>query len=155
MISIKPHHFVDIVAKMGSGQTTFEPHPYGHAVHVVAREIHAAPHALLRIELGADAICEPCAHNCDGVCDDTIDTSFRPEAPRLKQAWNLLLDQRWCRCLGLQQGDVLSSHDLCLLVRDHVHELGSIYPEMPGEWREKRADDLRKGIACICRLTDT
>ena len=80
-IDIKPHHFVDIVTAHGDPDYTFRPHRYGHAVYLVAEKVLANPDVLLRMELGADAICGPCVHNIDGLCDDTIDTSYRPEAP--------------------------------------------------------------------------
>jgi len=81
MIAIKPHHFVDIVTEFGDGGTEFQPHPYGHAVHSVVKEILGNRDVVLRIELGADDICAPCRHNINGLCDDTIDTSFRLQAP--------------------------------------------------------------------------
>jgi len=68
-IRMKPHHFVDIITALGEGCTAFAPHPYGHAQHTVAAEIHADHDAALRIELGADDICRPCCHNRDGRCD--------------------------------------------------------------------------------------
>ena len=80
VIHIKPHHFVDILTTHGAGQTRFAPHPYGHAQHTVAAQLYAEHDVLLEIELGADDICLPCVHNIDGLCDDTIDTSFRPTA---------------------------------------------------------------------------
>ena len=104
-ILIKPHHFIDIITDFGGGQTRFEPHPYGHAVHTVAERLVGDRDALLEMELGADDICRPCVHNIDGICDDTIDISFRPDAPPSKREYNLLLDRRWCRKLGLAQGD--------------------------------------------------
>ena len=53
----KPHHFVDIVTALGDGGTDFQPHPYGHAVHSVAKELLAHRDVVLCIELGADDIC--------------------------------------------------------------------------------------------------
>ena len=41
-IRMKPHHFVDIVTALGQGQTTYTPHPYGHALHKVAASILTA-----------------------------------------------------------------------------------------------------------------
>jgi hypothetical protein len=79
MISIKPHHFVDIITAFGDGFGAPAPHPYGHAVHSVTKEILADRDVVLRMEFGADAICHPCCHNLDGKCDDMIDTSFRPQ----------------------------------------------------------------------------
>lgn len=105
MIAIKPHHFVDIVTAFGGGCTDFRPHPYGHAVHTVAKEILANRDVILRIKLGADDICFPYRHNIHGLCDDTIDASFRPQASKSKREYNLLIDQRWSERFGLQQGD--------------------------------------------------
>ncbi len=42
MISIKPHHFVDIITSLGDGCGTPEPHPYGHSAHSVTKEIQIA-----------------------------------------------------------------------------------------------------------------
>ena len=99
-IRIKPHHFVDILTAVGAGREAFDPHPYGHAVHLVARAILANPDVLLEIDLGADDICAPCDHNLHGRCDDTIDTSYRPQAPPSKLEWNLRIDRRWCERLA-------------------------------------------------------
>jgi hypothetical protein len=146
-ISIKPHHFVDIIASFGGEEIRFEPHPYGHAVHIVAAEILQDPDTVLRIELGADDICQPCRHNIDGSCDDTIDTSFRPAAPESKSEWNLLIDQRWCERLGIREGATLSARDLCRRIRDSVDDMRGIYEEIPYDRIEDRQARLRRGIS--------
>lgn len=56
---IKPHHFIDIITHYGAGTLTFDPHPYGHAVHTTAAKIMENTDILLVIELGADDICAP------------------------------------------------------------------------------------------------
>jgi hypothetical protein len=146
LIRIKPHHFVDIVAALGRGQTTFEPHPYGHDVHGVAARLLEDRDTALEIELGADDICRPCVHNADGLCDDTIDTSFRPDAPSSKREYNLLLDERWCERLGLAQGQRLTARQFCRLLRDRAGDIAAIYRENPPDRTAKRAEDLRAGI---------
>jgi len=146
LIRIKPHHFIDIITAFGRGQTTFEPHPYGHAVHTVAARLLRDRDALLELELGADDICAPCTHNVDGLCDDTIDTSFRPEAPSSKREYNLLIDQRWCERLGLAQGDRLTARELCQRLQDRMGDLTEIYRENPPERTTARARDLHAGI---------
>ena len=145
-IRIKPHHFIDIVSAIGRGQTTFEPHPYGHGVHTVAARLVEDRDTLLEIELGADDVCRPCTHNVDGLCDDVIDTSFRPQAPSLKREYNLLIDQRWCARLGLSQGDRLTAREFCLILRDRMGDVTDVYREPPSERTAKRAEDLRAGI---------
>jgi hypothetical protein len=147
MLSIKPHHFVDIITALGAGQMQFEPHPYGHAVHSVAAEILANPGVQLRIDLGADRICQPCCHNVDGLCDDTIDTSFRPLAPTSKREWNLLIDHRWCARLGLRPDDRLTARELGVLIRDRAGDITDVYREIPPQRTAQRQSKLKAGIA--------
>lgn len=147
VISIKPHHFVDIITAFGDGCTRFEPHPYGHAVHRVAAEILADRDAMIRIEFGADDICGPCRHNIDGLCDDTIDTSFRPQAPKSKRQYNLLLDERWAERLGLRPGDQLTAREFCLLLRGRAGDITDIYRENPAERTAQRQTKLQNGLA--------
>jgi len=147
MLSIKPHHFVDIITALGEGRTQYEPHPYGHALHSVAAAILADRSLCLRIELGADDVCRPCRHNLEGLCDDTIDTSYRPLAPKSKREWNLLLDQRWSARLGLAQGDCLTALDLCRRIQERAGDITDIYREVPGERTAHRQASLAKGVA--------
>jgi hypothetical protein len=151
MISIKPHHFVDILTAFGDGCSEFQPHPYGHALHCVAKEILNNHDVRLRIEFGADDICLPCSHNIDGLCDDTIDTSFRPQAPESKREYNLLIDRRWSERLGLQQGDQLTACRFCLRIRDCAGDIADIYREIPCGRTEERQEKLRSGIAKFLR----
>ena len=145
-ILIKPHHFVDIIRALGDRQEQFTPHPYGHNVHGVAAQILANRDVVLQLELGADDICSPCVHNRDGLCDDTIDTSFRPAAPPSKQAWNLLIDRRWCEKLGLAADDRLTGRQFCERLRELAGDLTDIYREEPPERTAARAASVRRGI---------
>jgi len=98
------------------------------------------------MELGIDDICEPCIHNINGVCDDTIDTSFRPDAPSSKGEWNLIIDKRWCKRLKLQQGDRLTAREFCERLRDNTDDITDIYRESPVERTAVKAENLKKGI---------
>ena len=145
-IAIKPHHFVDIITRLGDDQATFEPHPYGHAVHSVAERIVRDPDVLLQMELAADDICKPCIHNIDGLCDDVIDTSYRPDAPSSKREWNLRIDLRWCERLDLKQGDRLTAREFCRRLRDRRGDLTDLYREIPGDRTAERARKLALGV---------
>ena len=146
-IRIKPHHFIDIITALGGGTADFQPHPYGHAVHTVAAAVLADRDAVLEMRLGADDICLPCVHNVDGLCDDTIDISYRPDAPPSKRDWNLLIDRRWCRRLGLAEADRLTARDFCLRLRELAGDITDIYREMPPDRTAQRAAKLREGVA--------
>jgi len=145
-IRIKPHHFVDILTALGRGKTKYSPHPYGHALDRIAGRILSAPQTELLIELGADDICAPCAHNIDGICRDTIDTSYRPEAPRSKLEWNLLIDHRWCERLGIFENQQLTAGELCLRIRERAGDITAIYREIAVERTADRAVNLKKGV---------
>jgi len=147
MIAIKPHHLVDILTAFGEGRTDPQPHPYGHAVHSVTKEILANRDVLLRMEFGADDICLPCCHNIDGLCDDTIDISFRPSAPKSKRVYNLLMDERWAERLGIRQGQRLTAREFCALIRDRAGDISDIYAEMPAASTAERQEKLEKGVA--------
>ncbi len=145
-IPIKPHHFVDIITAFGDGVDAPPPHPYGHAVHTVTALILSERDTELRMELGADAICAPCCHNRNGLCDDTIDTSYRPQAPSSKREWNLLIDQRWCARLGLVPGQRLPARACCRLLQERAGDLTDIYREIPAERTATRQAKLQAGI---------
>jgi len=146
VIRVKPHHFIDIITSVGAGQTKFEPHPYGHAVHTVARRVLRNRDSMLQMDLGADDICAPCKHNVNGLCDDTIDTSFRPKAPTSKREFNLLIDQRWCQRLGLKPGERLTARQFCERLRASTGDLTGIYLEEPAERTASRSRNLAAGI---------
>lgn len=146
MIAIKPHHFVDIVTALGAGQTTYEAHPYGHALHTVANAILANRDVMLRIEIGADDICLPCRHNVNGACDDTLNNAANPKIPRSKGEYNLMLDQRWSERLGITQGDEMTARDLCVLISTRMGDISDIYREIAPEAVVKRHAELTGGI---------
>lgn len=146
MIRIKPHHFVDVITSFSAEDLTFRPSPYGHAVHTVSEQILRNPDVLLEMELGADDICAPCKHNIKGLCDDTIETSFRPEAPSSKREWNLIIDKRWCERLNLQQGDRIAAKQFCERLQANTDDITDIYREIPLERTTERLRKLRAGI---------
>ena len=146
MIAIKPHHFVDIITSFSDGQRIFQPHPYGHAVHIISERILQNHDVLLEMELGTDDICKPCIHNINGSCDDTINTSFRPTAPSSKREWNLLIDRRWCERIKIKQGDRLSARELAERIRDYMGDITDIYREIPDDRTAERTQRLMKGI---------
>lgn len=154
MIAIKPHHFIDIVTTYGAGATSFEPHAYGHAVHSVARHILDNRDTELVMELGADDICAPCCHNIEGTCDDTIDTSHRPQAPSSKREWNLIIDKRWCARLGLGPGHRLTARAFCQKLQGLSGDLYDIYREIPTDMTHERHTKLMAGVARFLESTE-
>lgn len=148
-IRIKPHHFVDIIRDYGAGEVSLGPHPYGHAVHLVAARIVSDPDTPLVMELGADDICQPCRHNIEGLCDDTIEARFGGGAPTSKGEYNLALDERWCERLGLKPGDRLTAREFCERLREAAGDITDIYREEPPANTAAREQSIREGIAKV------
>lgn len=146
-IRVKPHHFLDIIRDFGGGRRTFEPHPYGHAVHTVAERILSDRAVVLELVVGMDDICAPCRNNQDGVCVDTIDTSFRPEAPSSKGEWNRIIDLRLFERLGLEEGTRLTASAFCRVARERLGDLCDIWREVPRRMTEERQCRLMRGIS--------
>ena len=145
-LRIKPHHFVDILTDYGAGEVATEPHAYGHGVHLATARILSERGLRLRMELGADDICDPCKHNVGGRCNDTIDISFRPRAPKSKGEYNLMIDRRWCERLGVQQGEELTAREMLGRLKERGGGLADIYQEEPAEAVEAKERNLRRGI---------
>jgi hypothetical protein len=99
------------------------------------------------MELGADDICAPCLHNREGGCDDSIEASHLLVTLRRKQAYNLLIDKRWCERLQLQQDDTLSVRDFFLRLSQASNDLRDIYAEQPETYAEDKAQRLERGRA--------
>ena len=155
IIRIKPHHFVDVITSFRVENPVFEPSSYEHAVHTVSEKIYNNHDALLEMELGADDICAPCIYNIDGICNDTIDTSFRPDAPSSKREWNLIIDRRWCGRLNLRQGDRLTAREFCEKLQSSMGDITDIYREIPADRTAERARNLKMGIErYMVRQTD-
>jgi len=146
-LRIKPHHFLDIIADFGAGSRSFKPHAYGHAVHTVAERLLANRNIEIELVLGIDDICRPCKHHVGDTCDDTIDTSFRPEAPPSKEEWNKRIDRRWFERLGLKEGDRMTASEFCRIVREKMGGIYEIYREIPRQMTADRERNLLKGIA--------
>lgn len=151
MITVKPHHFVDMIALIGDGRTTLNPHPYGHALHSIFKNILGNPQVVLCIEWSADDICRPCCHNINGRCDDMVDASLRSRSIHSKQEYNLVIDKRWSRHLGLKQNDRLRARTFCLRLRDCLENMAKIYKEKPAAWIKKRKAALMQGIAVLLK----
>ncbi len=156
VIRIKPHHVVDILTEYGAGREHWQPSEYGHALHVVAERVLRDGDVMLEMFSGADDICLPCIHNVDGLCDDEIDTSFRPQAPSSKREWNLLIDDRWYERLSLANHDRLTVVAFVRRLQSAVREdINGIYREVPSDGNAERLRKLTAGVAQYLQAFDS
>lgn len=145
-ITIKPHHFLDIIKLFGSGLDRFVPNTeYGHDFWKVGNEILENPHILLKLSVDNDAICVPCKFNDGSKCSDT--TSVDSEEMS-KDKWNKIIDNRLLEVLNRKNGDMISALEFCILAKEKIsrENIFEIWKEKPVEITERRATLLFAGI---------
>jgi len=112
-IEIRPHHLLDILRDYGYG-IRYQPHEYGHALHIVAEKIMNNLDKEIELVVAADDICRPCKHlHADGQCDDTMQKDRETIS---KQAYNDALDRRLWTYLDLEGGNRMTVRNFL----DHV-----------------------------------
>ena len=141
-LRLRPHHLIDIVTDYGHGQT-FAPHPYGHAVHLVAQRVIEDPDLEIEFVLAADDICAPCRHLLpSGCCDDVL---HQLTPPTSKQAYNDELDLAVCDHLGIQPGARLPLQAFLARLRQQSPTIAGICAH-PGETEADRRVGLTQGL---------
>jgi len=141
---LRPHHLLDIISGYGHGQK-FKPHPYGHAVHIVAQAVLANLDLEMQFVVAADDICKPCTHlQPTGQCDDVVGSL----SPRVsKQAYNDQLDRRLLIYLEFPEHAVMTARQFLQIVDKKLPGLEIIcaHPKETHEYRLKGlVDGLRK-----------
>jgi hypothetical protein len=143
MLRIKPHHFLDILRDYGAGRV-WEPHPYGHALHTVARSLLDNRGQPLTLVLDADDICHPCQKNDNGTCADWTES---PGYRIRKEDWNRRIDQRILKLFELAEGTVISAVDLARLALRHLSDISTVWREAPKERTQERVRNLSCGLS--------
>ena len=148
---LKPHHLVDILSSFRIENLEFKPSALGHDVHRIAEIVFNDPDVEFEIELGIDTICLPCKYNVGNKCIDTIDTSYRPLAPKSKNDWNLLIDNRWCEKLGIKQGDIFTAKQFAKMVKEKATDVSNIYREFPADMITRKQEAIQQGVECFLK----
>lgn len=119
VITIKPHHFMDIIKLYGKGIEVFVPdEKMGHDFYKVANQIISDKKAVLRLTTDGDDICRPCkAYQTQ--CTDPLSTipGFTS-----KNTYNKALDERMAALFGLDLKKTYTAEELCTLYADR-HDL--------------------------------
>ena len=146
---LRPHHLLDIITDYGHA-VEFRPHPYGHAVHIVAAQVLANLDLEVRFVLAADEICRPCQHlRSDGQCGDVLHQLGEPIS---KQAYNDALDCRLFSYFGMRPGDKMTWMSTSMRVRTFLEKVSEHMPGVekmcthPGEKEKDRLEGLEKGL---------
>ncbi len=141
-VKLRPHHLLGILTGYGNGEK-FEPHPYGHALHIIAPMVREHPTLRVKFVVAADDICAPCKHlRPDGTCDDVL-SQLSP--PISKQEYNDKLDRRLFAYLNLRSGATMTVRAFCKLVNRRVPGIEKICTH-PKEDEQRRLAGMIKGL---------
>lgn len=141
-MQLRPHHILDIISGHGKG-ITYQPHPYGHSLHIVAPKLLSNPDLKIKLVLQADDICEGCKHLLpDGKCKDVL-AQLTPSPS--KQAYNDVLDCRLFDELSIVPDTVTTTRHFLEAVNEKIPGLESICTH-PKEDQEERLQGIVSGL---------
>ncbi|HLF35465.1 MAG TPA: DUF1284 domain-containing protein [Cyclobacteriaceae bacterium] len=141
---LRIHHFFDIIRDIGKG-IEFEPHPYGHSNHIVARKIRDGEVSEIELVMGCDDICERCVHKVNGHCDDAI----HHKGFSGKEEYNNFLDSRIMEVCGLHEHDILMPCELLARGMLYAGKMEWIYSVNDPEHTAGRKMDFLKGLKIL------
>ncbi len=132
MILLRPHHILDIITRYGQN-VQFKPHPYGHALHTIAKKMIDNIDLKVQLTIGADDICRPCKHLLpSGYCDDVL---HQLDPPPSKQDYNDDLDRRLLSYLDLLPDTMLTIREYLQVINVKFPVLRQSVPTRKKIWR--------------------
>ena len=141
-MELRPHHLLDIINDYGK-DAEFKPHPYGHAVHTVAKSVLADLDIKVKFIVGADEICKPCKYlGKDGICTDVVS---QLDPPPSKQEYNDNLDNLLFSYLGFEPDTTMSVKKYLEIVNEKVPGIEEICTH-PKEDMTERLEGLTQGL---------
>ncbi len=141
-MQLRPHHILDIISDHGLG-IEYQPHPYGHSLHIVAPDLLSNLDLKIKLVLKADDICKGCKHlMSDGKCNDVL-AQLNPSPS--KQAYNDVLDCRLFDNFEIEINSVITTRNYLKIVNDKVPGIEKICTH-PKENQEERLKGLIDGL---------
>jgi hypothetical protein len=121
----------------------YQPHPYGHSLHIVAPRLLSDLDVKVKLVLTADDICEGCMHLLsDGKCKDIL-AQLTPSPS--KQAYNDVLDSRLFDDFEIEPDSEITTRDYLEAVNEKVPGIEKICTH-PKENQEERLKGLVSGL---------
>lgn len=142
-ITVKPHHFMDIIKLYGSGIRVFVPdQKMNHDFYRIANAVVENPRTQLHLTIEADDICVPCVKCQMHECIDTLD-----QIPgfQTKNEYNRTLDSRLIKELSLDIHKAYEAQELCNIMWKHHDVIYKVWKEENDAITERRHDLFVKG----------
>jgi hypothetical protein len=142
-ITLRPHHLLDFLRDYGYG-IRYQPHEYGHALHMVADRVMNDLDQEVVFVVAAGDICRPCRHlHADGSCDDTMIVENEKIS---KQAYNDALDRRLWSYLELDKCNRMTAREFFRLILHYLDGIEVICTH-PGEEKVDHKRGLSEGLS--------
>ena len=145
MLTLRPHHLIDVIAGIGRGNE-IKPHPYGHDVHTVTQIVIQNPCIEVKFINGGDDICKPCIHlQNNNICDDVL---HQLDPPISKQAYNDRLDTRLFDYLKMKEGEVMELPAFLKKIENKIPGIEKICTHPKRDEAEK-LNSIKKGVELL------
>ena len=142
-ITIKPHHFLDIIKLYGSGIDKFVPdEKMGHDFYKIGNEILQNKKIKLNLTIDKDDICTPCKYCKDGICSDELTII---KGYNLKDTYNKDIDKRLIKYYQLDLKKEYTALELCDIYLSQKENIFKVWKEEDDEKTNKRYDLFVKG----------
>ncbi len=133
-ITIKPHHFMDIIKLYGSGIEVFVPdEKMRHDFYKIANAVIGNPNLCIHLTIEGDDICLPCKMYT-GTCTDTI--SHIPGISS-KNDYNKSLDARILEFFQLEKPEY-TALELCQILYQSHEQIFRVWQEEEDQITKKR-----------------
>lgn len=123
-MTIRIHHFFDIIRDLRTGETLSADTHYKHSYHSVANILRDSPGTKMKITAGIDSVCDGCIHNKYGKCDDPLN---RKTGFTMKHDYNNYLDKRILSTLNWSEGDIVTPRKICKSADKYIDNIYRIY----------------------------
>jgi|GEM_PF-39934 len=139
VITIKPHHLIDIVKLYGLGVEYFIPdEAFHHDFYRVANIIVNDPIHFVKFTIDGDDICQPCKHYHLEQCQDHMNKIS-------KEFYNRQLDQDLFRLLGLSVHNMYVVKDVIQMILGDINVIDVVWKNEDDLKHQKRKDGFIKG----------
>jgi hypothetical protein len=142
-LTMRIHHFFDIIRDLRTGSKIEANNSYKHSYHLVANTLRDSPDRKMRIVVDLDSICDGCIHNKDGKCDDPLTIK---EGFTMKNDYNNYLDRRILEKLSLSEGDIVTPREICNSANIYIDNICQIYEIDPKEEIDARKKEFIEGL---------
>jgi len=142
-ITMRIHHFFDIIRDLRTGEKMVADNNYKHSYHSVANTLRDSADIKMKIVVGLDSVCDGCIHNIDGKCDDplTIKKGFT-----MKHDYNNYLDKRILEKYNISEGDIVTPGKICKSAYKYIDNIYQIYSLDPKEEIDARKKEFIEGL---------